>query len=41
MQNHPRRKAIAKTARIDRRPALIATAISVLASLLVAAQLFL
>lgn len=34
------RKATAKAARIDRRPAIVITAISILASLFIAYQLF-
>ena len=41
MQHSSRRKAIAKIERIDARPAIATTAISVLASLLVAMLLFL
>ena len=40
MQQNSARKAAAKAARIDRRPAIAATAISILASLLVAYQIF-
>ncbi|MGV3550723.1 hypothetical protein [Rhizobium sp.] len=40
MPQNNRRKAIAKAARIDRRPAIVATTISILASLLIAYQLF-
>ena len=40
MQQNFSRKATAKAARIDRRPALAITAISILASLFVAYQLF-
>jgi hypothetical protein len=40
MQQNSARKATAKAARIDRRPAVIATAISILTSLLVAYQIF-
>ena len=40
MQQSSARKAAAKTARIDRRPAIAATAISILTSLFVAFQLF-
>lgn len=41
MQTYRARKAIAQAARIDRRPAIAITAISILASLLLARQLFL
>jgi hypothetical protein len=40
MPQNFRRKATAKTARIDRRPAIVMSAISILASLFVAYQLF-
>lgn len=40
MQQNPPRKATAKAAQIDRRAAIAATAISILASLLVAYQIF-
>jgi hypothetical protein len=40
MPNSSRRKAISKTERIDPRPAIAITAISALASLLLALQLF-
>jgi hypothetical protein len=41
MQHSSKRKAVAKTERIDARPAIAITALSVLASLLVATLLFL
>lgn len=40
MQQNSARRAAAKAARIDRRPAIVATAISILASLFVAYHLF-
>lgn len=40
MQQNSARRARAKAARIDRRPAIAATAISILASLFVAYQIF-
>lgn len=40
MQHSSRRKAVAKTERIDTRPLFVVTALSVLTSLLVAALLF-
>ena len=40
MQQKSVRRASAKAARIDRRPAIAATAISILASLLAAYQMF-
>lgn len=40
MQQNSSRRAQAKAARIDRRPAIAFTAISILASLFVAFQLF-
>jgi hypothetical protein len=40
MQQNNARRARAKAARIDRRPAIAATAISILASLFAAYQLF-
>lgn len=40
MQQSSARRAAAKAARIDRRPAVAATAISMLVSLFVAYQLF-
>jgi hypothetical protein len=41
MPHNPARRATAKAARIDRRPAIAVTAISILTSLFVAYQLFL
>jgi len=41
MQHSSRRRAVAKTERIDARPVIAITAISVLTSLLVATLLFL
>ena len=41
MQNSSKRKAIAKAERIDARPAIAVTALSILTSILVAALLFL
>lgn len=40
MQNHQTRRPAAKTARIDRRPAIAITAVSILTSLFAAYQLF-
>lgn len=40
MQQNSARRATTKAARIDRRPAIVATAISILASLFVAYQIF-
>jgi hypothetical protein len=40
MQKNSARKAAAKAAQIDRRPVIAATAISILASLLLAYQIF-
>lgn len=41
MQHFSRRKAITKTERIDARPAIAVTALSVLATLLLALRIFL
>lgn len=40
MQQSSARKATVKAVRIDRRPAILATAVSMLASLFIAYQLF-